>query len=396
MLPEISQDLRDILKKDIIKRGRIVVPVIKDELGNILDGKIRQEIADELGYKNIPTITLAGLSDQEKQEVRVIFNLARRQMTREQIRGLIEWELRTNPTHSDRMVAKKLGTSPTNVGKVRSTVQSGQLPLRLGADGKYRRPVVYTTRDRQTKEVQAILQDLETLPTDEHLSMRKLRRQKWEQDREQILGLSATKARPSKNITIHCCDFRKLGDLIKPGFVDLIITDPPWGEWKQLAQPLAETICRLLRPNGVACLYPGMLNDDQWHDAMRRAGLKKELRIASLHETLEVFSSTDAIRHCYTEIIVYRWKPKGTLRTNFPLPDVIHSGIEKDRHEWQQPISDSVKLIQCLSRPGETVCDLCVGSGTVPTAVAQVGGRKFVGGDIEQKLVNSALGRATG
>jgi hypothetical protein len=70
------------LKRDIIKRGRIVVPVIKDKLGNILEGKIPQEIADELGY------TLAGLSDQEKQEVRVMLNLARRQMTREQIRGL--------------------------------------------------------------------------------------------------------------------------------------------------------------------------------------------------------------------------------------------------------------------------------------------------------------------
>jgi DNA modification methylase len=139
-----------------------------------------------------------------------------------------------------------------------------------------------------------------------------------------------------------------------------------------------------------------MLNDDQWHDAMRRAGLKRELRIASLHENPGSIFFNRSIRQCYTEIIVCRWKPNGTLRTNFPLPDVIHSGIEKDRHKWQQPISDSVKLIQCLSRPGETVCDLCVGSGTVLAAVAQVGGRKFVGSDIEQKLVNAALGRATG
>ncbi len=85
---QLGPSLRDILKKDIIKRGRIVVPMIKDKLGNILEGKIPQEIADELGYKNIPTITLAGLSDQEKREVRVIFNLVWRQMTREQIRGL--------------------------------------------------------------------------------------------------------------------------------------------------------------------------------------------------------------------------------------------------------------------------------------------------------------------
>ena len=72
MLPNISQDIRDLLKKDIIKRGRIVVRVIKDEQGTILDGRIRQEIVEELGIKNVPTITLAGLSDQEKQEVRVM------------------------------------------------------------------------------------------------------------------------------------------------------------------------------------------------------------------------------------------------------------------------------------------------------------------------------------
>lgn len=182
------------------------------------------------------------------------------------------------------MVTKKRGTSPATVGKVRSTVQSGQLIKRVGADGRTMSPVVYTARDSQTKEVQAILQDLEELPTGGHLPISKLGERRWEQKREQKLEISAKQKRPSKNITIHCCDFRRLGDLIRPGSVDRIITDPPWGKWKQLAHPLAETICRLLRPNGVACLYSDMLNDDQWHDAMRRAGLKRELRIASLHE----------------------------------------------------------------------------------------------------------------
>ena len=117
--------------------------------------------------------------------------------------------------------------------------------------------------------------------------------------------------------------------------------------------------------------------------------MKRERRIASLHENPGSILFNRSIRHCYTEIIVYRWKPKGTLRTNFPLPDVIRSGIEKDRDVWQQPLSDSVKLIECLSRPGETVGDLFVVSGTVPTAVAQVGGRKLIGCEIEQKLVNA-------
>jgi hypothetical protein len=86
-------------------------------------------------------------------------------------------------------------------------------------------------QDSQTKEVQTILQDLEELPTDEHLPIRKLGERLWEQERVQKLEISA------KNIAIHCCDFRRLGVVVSPGSVDLIITDPPWGKWKQLAHP---------------------------------------------------------------------------------------------------------------------------------------------------------------
>jgi len=125
------------------------------------------------------------------------------------------------------MVAKTLGTSFATVGKVRSTVQSGQLIKRVGADGRTMSPVVYTARDSHTKEVEAILQDLEELQTDGHLPIRKLGKRLWEQEREQKLEISAKQKRPFKNITIHCCDFRRLGDLIRPGSVDLIITDPP-------------------------------------------------------------------------------------------------------------------------------------------------------------------------
>lgn len=74
----------------------------------------------------------------------------------------------------------------------------------------------------------------------------------------------------------------------------------------------------------------GMLNDVQWHDAMRRAGLKRELRIATLHENPGSILFNRSIRHWFTEIVVYRYRPRGTLRTNFPLPDVFDSHkIEK-------------------------------------------------------------------
>ena len=45
-----------------------------------------------------------------------------------------------------------------------------------------------------------------------------------------------------------------------------------------------------------------------------------------------------------------------------------------------QSLATSAALVRSLSRPGELICDLFVGSGTVPAAVALVGeGRRFAG-----------------
>jgi DNA modification methylase len=76
---------------------------------------------------------------------------------------------------------------------------------------------------------------------------------------------------------------------------------------------------------------------------------------------------------------------------------VIFSGTDKKyRHpkNWQQPIGESVYFIENLTRPGSLICDLFVGSGTVPTAVAMVGGgRRFVGCDSSLTCVKIARKR---
>ena len=49
-----------------------------------------------------------------------------------------------------------------------------------------------------------------------------------------------------------------------------------------------------------------------------------------------------------------------------------------------------------LSRPGDLICDLFVGSGTVPAAVALVGeGRRFAGCEIDARLVKAARARVS-
>jgi N6-adenosine-specific RNA methylase IME4/ParB-like chromosome segregation protein Spo0J len=66
------------LEADIRKRG-VMVPVEKDEDGNILDGHHRQEIADRLGLP-CPAVVRHFASEQAKREHVLKLNLARRHM----------------------------------------------------------------------------------------------------------------------------------------------------------------------------------------------------------------------------------------------------------------------------------------------------------------------------
>jgi N6-adenosine-specific RNA methylase IME4 len=66
------------LETDIRRRG-VLIPVERDENGDLLDGHHRTEIADRLGVP-CPSITRLFASEQEKREHVIKINLARRQL----------------------------------------------------------------------------------------------------------------------------------------------------------------------------------------------------------------------------------------------------------------------------------------------------------------------------
>ena len=336
-----------------------------------------------------------GLTDDEKHDLRLIINICRRHLSREQVRQWIAWELQIHPDHSDRMVAGRIGVSPSTVGKVRATVPVGQSAPRLGADGKFRRPaVVYTSNDRQSRQAQEILQSLHETPQDGNLNLRKLRH--LLRDQERAAKLASARPVAIKDFDIINCDFRAVGERIKSHSVDVAIVDPPWAEWEALGRPLGRELCRILRPNGVACVYTGNFYEDQWNDALKSAGLVKEWRVIALRNArngTRVLNKT--IRNMYTPIILYRNLPRGELVTATMLSDLLDCcEPEKDWDEWQKPVGESVQLLKFLSKPGDLICDLFVGSGTVAVATALVGeGRRFVGCDLDATIVPVALTR---
>lgn len=144
LLPPLAADQYADLKADIRLRG-VMVPVEVDENGTILDGYHRAQAWEELRAEGVdlpdyPTIAREGMTEDEKCDYAEALNMARRHLTREQRRDLIERRLKRNPQKSNPQIAAELGVTDKTVGVVRERLEAGseipRLERREGADGK--------------------------------------------------------------------------------------------------------------------------------------------------------------------------------------------------------------------------------------------------------------------
>jgi SAM-dependent methyltransferase len=119
-----------------IERHGVLVPVVKDQHGRILDGHNRARIADELGI-DYPTNRVTVTDDEHAYELAGTLNLARRHLDAAQRRRLAA-DLRAEG-HSLRAIGRALGVSKSQVQNDLDEVSSsGHLPPErvTGADGK--------------------------------------------------------------------------------------------------------------------------------------------------------------------------------------------------------------------------------------------------------------------
>jgi hypothetical protein len=104
-LPSIDAELRRRLTDDILKRG-VLVPILQAEDGEVLDGRLRLEVAQE--HKLFcPRIIVGKLSPPERSDLRLCVNLYRRHLNQAQVRELIAWSIRQRPEESDRCLGVK-------------------------------------------------------------------------------------------------------------------------------------------------------------------------------------------------------------------------------------------------------------------------------------------------
>ena len=128
LLPALNPWEYDALKESI-RRWKVILPVVKDENGDIIDGYQRVRVCNELGITDYPVLTLRGLTEDDKRDHSLILNLVRRRLNQQQMRKLIAAELKRTPDLSDNWLAQILGTTDKTVAAVRhELIATSEIP----------------------------------------------------------------------------------------------------------------------------------------------------------------------------------------------------------------------------------------------------------------------------
>jgi hypothetical protein len=144
VLPPLSDEEYQALKEDMAENG-MLVPVVQDTDGNIIDGHHRVRAHQELlaegrAAGGFPTVERSGLTTEEKRDLAWRLNMQRRHLNREQKREAIERKLKESPDWADNRIAKLLGVDGKTVRITRVMLEGrkdiAKLKKLVGADGK--------------------------------------------------------------------------------------------------------------------------------------------------------------------------------------------------------------------------------------------------------------------
>lgn len=213
-------------------------------------------------------------------------------------------------------------------------------------------------------------------------------------------ALSAERAaKPqSTRSDVAVCDVSALGDLLKSGSVDAIITNPPYvAEKVGVYETLAGVAARLLRPGGVLVAMAGHIWLPETLDRLRAGAAGTDL---SYQWTLaELLPWSQQIVH--SRKVVPRWKPAVVMargrRDGERFVDLVQAkrlkpDETKQHHEWEQNIDVAEALVERFTDPGDFVVDPFCGSGTFGVAAIRAG-RRWHGSDADSDAVDTAIRR---
>jgi ParB-like chromosome segregation protein Spo0J len=144
VMPPLSDEEYQALKEDMAENG-MLVPVVQDTDGNVIDGHHRVRAYQELVAEGraaggFPTVERSGLTAGEKRDLAWRLNMQRRHLNREQKRDAIERKLKESPEWADNRIATLLGVDGKTVRLARVMLEGRKeipkLKKLVGIDGK--------------------------------------------------------------------------------------------------------------------------------------------------------------------------------------------------------------------------------------------------------------------
>lgn len=451
LIPSLSEQEYAALRADISAAGRIEQPIVIDQTGAIIDGHHRARIAADLGLspKNIPTLMLPGLSEEEGVGRAISLNVKRRHLSDQQradvarnlrarqwsyprigaVMGVDDYTVARWLTSSssacsgsaiaepERAIAQGQDGKPypathasdDELAERRRKVKEGkaegkstrqiaaELRVSIGtvtADAQAGRAILALTANQAAAVLDA-LPNVDTIPettADPKMVFRQERHDNLARAGEEILAARAEQPTDDEiDQRIRQGDFRSCLAGLADESVELILTDPPYDrESLPLYTALAEHAARLLAPGGSIIAYAGNYALPELFDAFRAAGLRYwwtlGIRHASNYRTLP------------GKFVSIGWKPllwfvKEGRATSEIVVDLLDSPKPaKVQHQWEQGEAEAAYLIEKLTGVGQTVLDPMCGSGTT-LAAAHLLAREYLGFDVDAVAVGTARGR---
>ncbi len=388
-LPSATADEYDALKRSIATFG-VRQPIVVDEYGNVIDGRLRLRICKSLKIE-CPQITISKLSFTEKRCLAVELDVCRKHLSTKVRKELAADILKGSPIMSDRHIAEKCGIAKKSVAEVRESLESGgtipHLTKRRGKDGKLykvkKTPQILTHRDKDASEAQKTLAalgaDAPNKPMDLRIAKKNLKRVKRKRAASQKIAIPKL----SDAIKILHCDFRELE--IEDESVDLIFTDPPYPKsFLPLWDHLAAFAARVLKPNGLLVTYSGHFYLDKVMSSLGKHLTYRWMISTSWKGDRNQIHSLN-IHSGWKPILVYS---KGEWEKRKPWSDIYFGNDkQKDYHDWQQNLDEVLYYVRAFSQPGDLICDPFGGGFTTAKAVQQLGDRLVVSCDIEKASV---------
>ena len=271
VLPPLPAQEYAQLRDSIRDRG-VLQPLLITAGHVLIDGHERWKAIRELGLTKYPIRIIGNLDEAERKELAIRLNVERRHLSRAERQRLLEMILKEAPSKSTREVADMFRVDHRTVSRTRKKLASGvanATPGEIrGRDGKtYHYPATSVEHPAVARIAGKILSELGEDAPEGGASMRTLNKKLYELEREELL--EGTSPSLPMDFKIHHLDFRKLCNRIAPNSVSLVVSDPPWlTDFDEHRKPFAETVFRILKPGGFACIYtvadpvlPSMQND---------------------------------------------------------------------------------------------------------------------------------------